>query len=50
MKGIALFLIGAFVSFALTYSVFAAASDEGGTEHWIAQQTSALAALAGRHG
>jgi hypothetical protein len=46
MKTTPYFLIAAIASFVLTYSVFAAASDELGVEHWMAQQTSALAAIA----
>jgi hypothetical protein len=46
MKTFPYFLVATAVSFLLTYSVFAAASDEQGVERWMAQQTSALAALA----
>lgn len=46
MKTFPYFFVATAVSFFLTYSVFAAASDEQGVERWMAQQTSALAALA----
>ena len=47
MKTIPYFLIAAVASFILTYSVFAAASDDQGMEHWMAQQTSGLAVITG---
>jgi hypothetical protein len=50
MKTTPHFLIAAIASFALTYCVFAAASDDQGAEHWMAQQTSALAAMTGPNG
>ncbi len=50
MKTTPYFLMAAIASFFLTYSLFAAASDDQGVEHWMAQQTSALAAMAGANG
>jgi len=50
MKTFPYFALAAIASFILTYSVFAAASDDQGLEHWVAQQTSALAAIAGSNG
>jgi hypothetical protein len=50
MKTFPYFAVAVIASFALTYSVFAAASDNQGVEHWMAQQTSELAAVAGGHG
>ncbi len=44
------FLVAVAASFILTYSVFAATSDDQGVEHWMAQQTSELAAIAGGNG
>jgi hypothetical protein len=50
MKTFPYFLVATIASFSLTYSVFAAASDDQGIEHWMAQQASALAAIAGKNG
>jgi hypothetical protein len=50
MKAFPYFLVAAIASFILTYSVFAATTDDQGVEHWMAQQTSALAAMAGGNG
>jgi hypothetical protein len=44
------FIISATVTFILTCSALAAASDEQGAEHWIVQQTTAIAAMTGMHG
>jgi len=50
MKTFPYFLAAALASFILTYGVFAATSDDEGFEHWMAQQTSVLAAMAGGNG
>jgi hypothetical protein len=50
MKTFPVFAIGEIASFVLTVSFFAAASDDQGFKHWVAQQTSALAAMANTNG
>ncbi|MES1180204.1 MAG: hypothetical protein ABUL43_03315 [Hyphomicrobium sp.] len=50
MKTTPYFLIAAIASFIFTYCVFAAASDDQGVEHWMAQQTSSIAAMSGGNG
>lgn len=50
MKSFPYFIVAATASFFLTVSFFAAISDEQGVEHWVAQRTSALAAMASRSG
>jgi hypothetical protein len=44
------FIISATVTFILTCSALAAASDEQGIEHWMAQEASALAAMTAGNG
>ncbi len=50
MKTFPYFAVATIASFIFTYSVFAAVSDDQGVEHWMAQQASALAAMAGANG
>jgi hypothetical protein len=45
MKKFPTFIVSAIASFVLTCSAFAAASDDKGVTHWLAQATSAVAAL-----
>ncbi|WP_290986176.1 hypothetical protein [Hyphomicrobium sp.] len=49
MKTFPYLLAAMFASFILTYAIFAAASDDAGIEHWVAEQTSAFAAVASGH-
>jgi hypothetical protein len=48
MKKFPTFVITAAATFTfiLTYSALSAASDDQGIEHWMAQETSAIAAIA----
>ncbi|MFA5956048.1 hypothetical protein [Hyphomicrobium sp.] len=50
MKTFPYFAVATIASFIFTYSVFAAVSDDKGVEHWMAQQTSALAAITAGNG
>jgi len=50
MKTFPYFLVAAVASFLMTYALFAAASDDQGVEHWLAETTSVIAAIGGGNG